>query len=148
MVRHLSRQTKQQTIAKYFSQYGGLESCRLVRDIITGKSRGYAFVEFKYERDFKSALRECKDIIIDGEKIVIDSECERTLSGWVPRRFGGGFGGRKESGQLRFGGNERPFRRPIPVNSKTLGSKRNESFENSKRRHTDDRMNSNKRTRR
>jgi len=26
---------------------------------------------------------------------------------------GGGLGGKKESGQLRFGGRERPFRRPM-----------------------------------
>lgn len=26
---------------------------------------------------------------------------------------GGGFGGKKESGQLRFGGRDRPFRRPM-----------------------------------
>lgn len=28
---------------------------------------------------------------------------------------GGGFGGRKESGQLRFGGRERPFKKPMCV---------------------------------
>lgn len=29
---------------------------------------------------------------------------------------GGGFGGKKESGQLRFGGKDRPFKRPIVPN--------------------------------
>ncbi|XP_065558156.1 uncharacterized protein LOC136025945 [Artemia franciscana] len=29
------------------------------------------------------------------------------------RKTGGGFGGRKESGQLRFGGRDRPFKKPI-----------------------------------
>jgi hypothetical protein len=29
--------------------------------------------------------------------------------------IGGGLGGRKESGQLRFGGRERPFRAPLYV---------------------------------
>ena len=29
--------------------------------------------------------------------------------GWVPRRLGGGIGGNKNSGQLRFGGITRPF---------------------------------------
>lgn len=28
-------------------------------------------------------------------------------------RLGGGLGGKKESGQLRFGGRDRPFRKPI-----------------------------------
>ena len=45
----------------------------------------------------------------------VDMEVARTLPGWVPRRLGGGFSGKKESGQLRFGGIDRPFRRPIIV---------------------------------
>lgn len=39
----------------------------------------------------------------------------RTLKGWKPRRLGGGFGGKKESGQLRFGGRARPFQRPYEI---------------------------------
>lgn len=31
----------------------------------------------------------------------------------VPILSGGGLGGKKESGQLRFGGRERPFRAPL-----------------------------------
>lgn len=45
-------------------------------------------------------------------------ECERKLPGWIPRRLGGGLGGKKESGQLRFGGVERPFRKPIVIPSR------------------------------
>ena len=121
MVRHLPNQTKEISLRNVFSRYGELQNCRLVRDVITGKSRGYAFVEYKRERDFEEALRDSGDLVIDGQKVTVDKECERTLKGWIPRRFGGGFGGKKESGQLRFGGIERPFRRPIPVNSKPLG---------------------------
>ncbi|XP_048430073.1 U11/U12 small nuclear ribonucleoprotein 35 kDa protein-like isoform X2 [Pyrus x bretschneideri] len=42
---------------------------------------------------------------------------QQLMPGWIPRRLGGGFCGKKESGQLRFGGREKPFRappRPIP----------------------------------
>ena len=64
-------------------------------------------------------------MIIDGRQILVDFERERIMSGWVPRRFGkkkrnvlfnqigGGLGGRKESGQLRFGGRDRPFKKPF-----------------------------------
>lgn len=49
---------------------------------------------------------------IDDSEIIVDYEHERMLKGWKPRRLGGGFGGRKESGQLRFGGRARPFKKP------------------------------------
>ncbi|KAL7064429.1 hypothetical protein AAHC03_04837 [Spirometra sp. Aus1] len=47
------------------------------------------------------------------EQIILEPAFSRTLPGWKPRSLGGGLGGRKESGQLRFGGIARPFRRPF-----------------------------------
>lgn len=55
---------------------------------------------------------------IDGSEIIVEREAERLLPGWKPRRLGGGLGGRKESGQLRFGCRDRPFRKPITVAQK------------------------------
>jgi U11/U12 small nuclear ribonucleoprotein SNRNP35 len=51
--------------------------------------------------------------VIDGRQILVDFERERIVEGWIPRRFGGGVGGKKESGQLRFGGRDRPFKKPL-----------------------------------
>ena len=48
--------------------------------------------------------------IIDGNKISVDFERERIMEGWKPRKLGGGFGGNITSGQLRFGGRDKPFR--------------------------------------
>ena len=112
--------TKEETIKGQFSTFGDLEKCHLVRDIITGTSRRYAFVEFKRERDARIAWKEMNKAVIDGSEILVEYEQERILKGWIPRRFGGGFGGRKESGQLRFGGRDRPFRRPLPVGENPL----------------------------
>lgn len=42
--------------------------------------------------------------------ILVDYERSRGMVGWIPRRLGGGYGGKKESGQLRFGARDRPFR--------------------------------------
>lgn len=33
----------------------------------------------------------------------------------TPLLLGGGFGGKKESGQLRFGGRDRPFKKPFAI---------------------------------
>ena len=121
MVRHLSPDTKESTLREIFIKCGEIVRCRLVRDLVTGKSRRYAFIEYQHRRDAKTAIHELNGALVDDQVVVVDEECQRTLDGWIPRRFGGGFGGKKESGQLRFGGIERPFRRPIPVNSKPIG---------------------------
>ena len=122
MVRHLSPDTSERRLSRVFSKYGELEKCRVIRDVISGYSKKYAFIEYKHEDDARKAIQECHNLLIDNYRVTVDYECERILSGWKPRRFGGGFGGKKESGQLRFGGIDRPFRRPIPLNSKPLGN--------------------------
>lgn len=111
----LSKETTERTVLCAFQKYGEISKCKLMRDLVTGVSRGYAFVEFKSERDARAAWKEMQRYEIDGCSILVEYELERTLKGWIPRRLGGGFGGRKESGQLRFGGRDRPFRRPLPV---------------------------------
>ncbi|KAK3700076.1 hypothetical protein QZH41_015031 [Actinostola sp. cb2023] len=111
----LNKDTEEASLVKQFSKYGDIRKCRLIRDIVTGSSKGYAFIEYENERDAKIAYREMYKTDIDGREILVEYELERDLDGWIPRRFGGGFGGQKESGQLRFGGRDRPFRRPLYV---------------------------------
>eukprot|EP00262_Sarcandra_glabra_P007512 TRINITY_DN20379_c0_g1_i1.p1 TRINITY_DN20379_c0_g1~~TRINITY_DN20379_c0_g1_i1.p1 ORF type:complete len:247 (+),score=24.24 TRINITY_DN20379_c0_g1_i1:101-841(+) len=116
-VGHLSHLTTEDTLQKAMSRYGRVKNLRLVRHIVTGASRGYAFVEFETERDMRHAYEDAHHTFIDDSEIIVDYNRQQLMPGWIPRRLGGGLGGKKESGQLRFGGRERPFRaplRPIP----------------------------------
>ncbi|XP_011694085.1 PREDICTED: U11/U12 small nuclear ribonucleoprotein 35 kDa protein-like isoform X2 [Wasmannia auropunctata] len=88
----------------------------VIVNVVTGLSQGYGFVEMKSEEEARRVLRRTTDATLKGYKIFIDYECGRSMKGWKPRRLGGGFGGKKESGQLRFGGKDRPFKRPIVPN--------------------------------
>lgn len=112
-VARLNPQTTEEKLHDVFSKYGAIKQLRLVRDIVTGFSKRYAFVEFKEERALTRARREANKLLVDQHEVFVDFEQERTLRGWVPRRLGGGLGGKKESGQLRFGGRDRPFRKPL-----------------------------------
>ena len=104
--------TSEDTLRKAFEKYGKIYRLRLVRDIVTGLSKGYAFVEFKHRSDLHRAYRDAyKRLVIDDRQVLVDYEHERLLSGWRPRRLGGGFGGKIQSGQLRFGGRYRPFKK-------------------------------------
>ncbi|KAM8962036.1 U11/U12 small nuclear ribonucleoprotein 35 kDa protein [Pelodytes ibericus] len=112
-VSRLSPQTTEDKVKEVFSRYGDIQRLRLVRDFITGFSKGYAFIEYKQESAIMKAHRDANKLVIDQREVFVDFELERNLKGWIPRRMGGGFGGKKESGQLRFGGRDRPFRKPI-----------------------------------
>lgn len=114
-VARLNPQTSEKKLHEVFSKFGDVSRLRLVRDVVTGFSKGYAFVEYKEERSISRARREAFKLSLDQHELFVDFEQERTLKGWIPRRLGGGQGGKKESGQLRFGGKDRPFRKPISL---------------------------------
>ncbi|CAI0397134.1 unnamed protein product [Linum tenue] len=124
-VGRLSHFTDDQSLRKAMSKYGHVKNLRIVRDIVTGASRGYAFVEFETEREMYRAYKDAHRSYVDDSEILVDYNRQQLMPGWIPRRLGGGFGGKKESGQLRFGGRDRPFRaplRPIPYDElKRLG---------------------------
>ncbi|XP_077226985.1 RNA-binding (RRM/RBD/RNP motifs) family protein [Tasmannia lanceolata] len=124
-VGHLSHLTNEETLRKAMGRYGRVKNLRLVRHIVTGASRGYAFVEYETEREMQHAYEDAHHSFIDDSEIIVDYNRQQLMPGWIPRRLGGGLGGKKESGQLRFGGRERPFRaplRPIPFDDlKRLG---------------------------
>ncbi|KAL5058743.1 hypothetical protein RYX36_030347 [Vicia faba] len=112
-VGRLSRLTTDDTLRKVMSQYGRIKNLRLVRDIVTGASCGYAFVEFEAEREMRQAYTDAHHLIVDDCEIIVDYNRQQLMPGWIPRRLGGGLSGNKESGQLRFGGREKPFRAPL-----------------------------------
>ena len=112
-VGRLNSNTTEETLRESFSPYGEIANIRLIRDFVTGFSKRYAFVEYESKHSAVKAYQEANYMVIDQHEILVDFEHCRTMQGWVPRRLGGGFGGKKESGQLRFGGRDRPFSKPI-----------------------------------
>ncbi|KAH6802478.1 RNA-binding family protein [Perilla frutescens var. frutescens] len=112
-VGRLSHLTTEDTLRKAMNEYGRVKNLRLVRHIVTGASRGYAFVEFETEKEMRRAYKDAHHTSIDDSEIIVDYNRQQLMPGWIPRRLGGGLGGKKESGQLRFGGRERPFRAPL-----------------------------------
>ena len=82
---------------------------------MTGISQGYGFITFEDELSARTAYDKANHAVLDDHVILVDYERSRKMKGWVPRRLGGGFGGKKESGQLRFGARDKPFRWPMYV---------------------------------
>lgn len=116
-VGRLSPNTDEEMLEAHFAEFGKIKRLRLVRDIVTGFSRCYGFIEYLDQRSAYDAQKYADKNILDEKEIYVDFECERTLKGWIPRRLGGGIGGKKESGQLRFGGKNRPFKKPYNISS-------------------------------
>jgi len=79
-------------LRREFEAYGPIAHCRVVTDSKTGKSRGYAFVEYEHESDLKDAYKQADGKKVEGKRIVVDVERGRTVKSWLPRKLGGGKG--------------------------------------------------------
>ncbi|CAL1284291.1 unnamed protein product [Larinioides sclopetarius] len=76
------------SLFKIFSHCGEIKRLRVIRDIVTGFSKGYAFIEFYDKYDAVRARRDIDHTVIEDKEVLVDFECERILKGWVPRRLG------------------------------------------------------------
>ncbi|KAJ4362573.1 hypothetical protein N0V83_010667 [Neocucurbitaria cava] len=88
-------------LEREFGRYGPIERIRIVENVNASsdappKKRkcGYAFIVYEREKDMKAAYKETDGIKIKDRRVLVDVERGRTVSGWRPRRFGGGLGGR------------------------------------------------------
>ena len=94
----LSYETNERKLRREFEIYGTIRSIKIIKDS-NGKSRGYAFIEYENEKDFKNAYKHADGRKIDGRRILVDFERGRTSKDWKPRRLGGGKGDTRASRQ-------------------------------------------------
>ena len=57
LVRNLERSITEAEILELFQQFGTVDSCTLVLDAATGKSKGFAFVEMPHGREAVKAIK-------------------------------------------------------------------------------------------
>jgi len=54
-----------------FNGLGKCISAKVIKDRLTGKSKGFAFVEMATELDAQDVIRKCKGVELDGNKLVV-----------------------------------------------------------------------------
>jgi cold-inducible RNA-binding protein len=82
----------EQELRDLFGQKGTVDSVTVMRDVETGRSRGFAFVEMSSEEEAKKAIAELNSVAIQGRNLTVNEARAK------PERRGGGGGG-------GFGGN-------------------------------------------
>jgi RNA recognition motif-containing protein len=100
-VGNLSFQTGENDLQDYFAQAGAVNSCNLMMDKMTGRSRGFAFIEFSSSEEAQKAIEMFHDKDFQGRKITVN--VARPREERAPRQDRGGYGG----GGERRGGYDR-----------------------------------------
>jgi len=63
--------TTDQTLKSHFEQSGAVESAAVIMDKMSGRSKGFGFVEMGSDEDATSAIEKLNGSELDGRKIVV-----------------------------------------------------------------------------
>jgi RNA recognition motif-containing protein len=77
-----------------FSQVGTVESCRIITDRDTGRSRGFGFVEMSSKAEGEAAIARFSGMEIDGRALTVNEAKPQEQRGGGGGFRGGGGGGR------------------------------------------------------
>ncbi len=92
----LSYETNQQALQDLFSQAGAVTSAVVIIDKISGRSKGFGFVEMSSDEDAQKAIDTFNGKELDGRKITVNEarpQEPRSDRGSFGRGGGRGFGG-------------------------------------------------------
>ena len=98
-VGNLSYNTTEADLETLFSQSGTVESVRVMRDMATGRARGFGFVEMASEEEAQAAINATNGQEFGGRALTVNEARPQERTGG----FGGG-GGRGGSGGGYGGG--------------------------------------------
>jgi RNA recognition motif-containing protein len=76
-VGNISYTTSEEELRDLFSTYGEVSSVNIVLDRITGKSRGFGFVEMSQQEQAEEAIKGLHDQDFGGRKLTVDFARER-----------------------------------------------------------------------
>lgn len=99
-VGNLSQQASDQDLEELFKEFGAVTSVKIIRDMFTGESKGFAFVEMNDKTAGTKAIEVLNTKELKGKKIVVNEARPKTDN----RRGGGGGGGNRGGGGGNRGG--------------------------------------------
>jgi len=104
-VGNMSYDTTEDSLKDHFSQAGAVESAIIIKDKMSGRSKGFGFVEMSSDEEAQAAIDAYNGKELDGRTITVNEA--RPMED-RPRREGGfNRGGRGGGNDRGFGGGDR-----------------------------------------
>ena len=86
-VGNLPYETGEAELQELFSRAGNVDSVKVMRDMATGRARGFAFVEMRSDDEAQKAISELNNYQVGGRGLTVNEARPKPAGG------GGGFGG-------------------------------------------------------
>ncbi len=95
-VGNLPYDTGEADLQQLFAAVGTVDSVNVMRDMATGRARGFAFVEMSTEEEARKAIAQFSDYSLGGRNLTVNEARPR------PERSGGGGGGSRRRSEPRW----------------------------------------------
>jgi RNA recognition motif-containing protein len=89
-VGNLSKDVTDADLQTIFSEYGTVKSVKVIRDMFSGESKGFGFVEMPGQSEAQKAMQAVNTLELKGKKLVVNEARQKTDT----RRSGGSGGGK------------------------------------------------------
>ena len=77
-VGNLSYQAKEQDLSNLFAEYGEVSSVKIMKDNMTGRAKGFAFIEMDNDEDAKRAIDELNNKSFMDRNLVVNQARPKT----------------------------------------------------------------------
>lgn len=104
-VGNLPYSTTEEQLTELFSRAGAVDSVRVMRDMATGRARGFAFVQMGTDAEARKAITELHEYQLEGRALVVNEARPKPEGG---RDFGGGRGSEFDSPDFSRGRRREP----------------------------------------
>jgi len=104
-VGNLPYSVRDEDLNQAFSEFGSVNSAKVMMERETGRSKGFGFVEMGSDAEAQAAIQGMNGQSLGGRSLVVNEA--RPMEARPPRSGGGGFGGgRREGGGGGYGGGQ------------------------------------------
>lgn len=97
-VGNLSYQATEDEVRQAFEEFGQVDSVTIIKDKISGQSKGFGFVEMASDAEARAAISELDGKELKGRALKVNEARPRTEGGMGGGRRGPGGGGRRGPG--------------------------------------------------
>ena len=98
-VGNLPYETGEAELQELFSRAGNVDSVKVMRDMATGRARGFAFVEMSTDDEAQKAISQLNNYQVGGRGLTVNEARPKPAGGggYGGGGFGGGGGSRRRS---------------------------------------------------
>ena len=98
-VGNLPYETGENDLQDLFARAGTVETVKVMRDMATGRARGFAFVEMSTDEEAQKAIKELNDYQLGGRGLAVNEARPKPTHGGD---FGGGGDSRRRRSEPRW----------------------------------------------